>query len=339
MFRSRGFNPLLVLLIVAGSFFSPYSVAAIKDVCVPLFSAVVDVPFSTSLVVQKDAPVGSVLASAEVRAPMRCTNSYYPTGRYAKYFKSSSNAAIGTSNGVFKTSLSGVGLRWSISGPSGNYSFSSTALNSKEPAIGFSFPYLGGDKYYTLEHKFDLIKLGDVSAGSFQFSQVSMMTAPDSMLGGLYDQQLNTFTFPMINIKASSCFLAQDNVKVNMGRVNASDFRGQGSVMPSRDFSIDVLCNGSSALVLALDSSNQAAGYSGTVKLSSSGQSAQGIGIQVLNASTGDYTPMALGQPQLMSWASSGVNSIKLAARYIQTGSSVSGGKADGTLTFVLNYL
>ncbi|AZD36428.1 hypothetical protein C4K22_3687 [Pseudomonas chlororaphis subsp. aurantiaca] len=339
MFRNLGFNPLPVFLIIASGFFSPYSVAALTDVCVPSGSASVTVPFSTSLVVQKDVPIGGVLDSAEVKTFIRCENLYFPTGKYAQYFKSSANTAVGVSNGVLKTSHAGIGLRWTMSGPSGSYSFSGTALNSKSPVANFSFPYGGGVKYYTLEHKFEWIKLGDVSAGSFYFPDITVMTAPDSMFGGLYDKKLNTFSFPTINIAVPSCFLIQNSVQVNMGRVNASNFRGQGSVTPSKNFSIDLLCSSSAILTMTLDNTHQVSGYPGTIKLSSSAQSAKGIGIQVLNASTGNLAPMLLGQAQFMGTIVAGLNPIKLAARYIQTGSQVSGGKADGTLTFVFSYL
>ncbi|WP_232788583.1 fimbrial protein [Pseudomonas chlororaphis] len=219
--------------------------------------------------------------------------------------------------------------------------FSSTALNdNKNPVMSFSYPF-GTDQYYVLQHKFELIKLGDISPGSFQFPPASVMTAPDSLMGGLYDQKLNTFIFPMIAVTVAtpSCFLAQDSVRVNMGRVNASNFRGQGSVTPSKSFSIDLVCYSSAILTMTLDNTHQVSGYPGTIKLSSSAQSAKGVGIQVLNASIGNLTPMLLGQPQFMGQTVAGLNPIKLAARYIQTGSQVSGGKADGTLTFVFSYL
>ncbi|AZE36715.1 type 1 fimbrial protein [Pseudomonas chlororaphis] len=338
MLRDRGSSSLAVFLIAAGSLFSQYSVAAINDVCVPLGAAVINVPLSTSLVVQRDAPVGSVLASVEVRTPIRCTNRFFPTGGYAKYFKSSANGAVGVTNGAFRTSNSGIGLRWTISGPTGNASFSSTSLNSKDPMLGFSFPYLGGDKYYGLDHTFELIKLGDVAGGSFRFPDFSVMTSPDSMMGGFYDQKLNTFTFPTVNVAVSSCHVMGNNVLVKMGRVEAGSFRGQGSVSQDKDFSIDLQCNSGARINLTLDNSRQVNGYPGTIKLTSSGQSATGIGIQVLNASTGNRTPMPLGQPQMIGWAGNGSNSIKLAARYIQVANQVSGGKADGTLTFVLSY-
>jgi len=48
---------------------------------------------------------------------------------------------------------------------------------------------------------------------------------------------------------------------------------------------------------------------------------------------------MLLGKAQFMGTAVVGLNPIKLAARYIQTENQVSGGKADGTLTFVFSYL
>ncbi|WP_458378293.1 fimbrial protein [Pseudomonas chlororaphis] len=345
MFRSRRFNPLAVLLMVVGSFFSHYSVAAFDDVCVPSISEVVNVPFSTSLVVRQDVPIGGVLASAEVTVPMSCTNLYYPTGKYAKYFKSRDNTAIRASNGVFGTSLNGVGLRWNILAPYGNHLFSSTALNSESPIIRFDFPpstiLYPKEMKYVLQHTFELIKVGDVSAGSFQFNSATVMTAPESAMGGSYHRKLNTFIFPAITVKVAtpSCFLTKDSVQVNMGSVNASNFRGQGSVTPSKNFSIDLACYSGAILTMTLDNTHQVSGYPGTIKLSSSAQSAKGIGIQVLNASIGNLTPMLLGQPQFMGQTVVGINPIKLAARYIQTGSQVSGGKADGTLTFVFSYL
>ncbi|POA63343.1 fimbrial protein [Pseudomonas sp. GW531-T4] len=339
MFRAYGFKPLPVFLIVVGGLFSQYSAAALRDVCVPLGDATVSVPFSTSLVARQDVEVGSVLGAAEVTTIMRCDNRYFPTGSSALYFKSSSNESIAVSKGAFKTKHAGIGLKWTMSSSSGSQSFSNTALNSKTPTVNFNFPYQGGVKYYTLEHTFEWIKLGDISAGSFYFPDTVVMTAPDSMFGGLYDKKLNTFQFPTVKVTVPSCYLPKDSVQVNMGRVDSASFHGPGSFMPAKNFSIDLLCSSSAILAMTLDDTHQVSGYQGTIKLSSSAQSAKGVGIQVLNASTGNLTPMLLGQAQFMGMVVAGLNPIKLAARYIQTGSQVSGGKADGTLTFIFSYL
>ncbi|MEK1912177.1 MULTISPECIES: fimbrial protein [Pseudomonas] len=339
MFSIRGLSVWTVWLAAAGSVFSPYSVAALSDVCLPLGPAVISIPFSSSLVVQRDVPVGGVLASVEVKTPIRCNNRFFPTGGYAQYFKSSSNAAVGVSRGAFRTSNSGIGLRWTLSAPTGNYSFSSTDLNSTSPMAGVAFPYLGGDKYYALQHTFELIKLGDVAGGSFRFPDFSVMSSPDSVLGGLYDKKLNTFTFPQVNVAVSSCFVMENSILVKMGRVDANSFRGPGTAVQEKSFSIDLRCDAGARVNLTLDSTHQVGGYPGTIRLASSAQSAIGVGIQVLNASMANHTPMLLGQPQMMGLASGGINSLKLAARYIQVANKVSGGKADGTLTFVLSYL
>lgn len=91
---------------------------------------------------------------------------------------------------------------------------------------GVAFPYLGGDKYYALQHTFELIKLGDVAGGNFRFPDFSVMSSPDSVLGGLYDKKLNTFTFPQVNVAVSSCFVMENSILVKMGRVDANSFRG-----------------------------------------------------------------------------------------------------------------
>ncbi|SFQ60950.1 Pilin (type 1 fimbria component protein) [Pseudomonas sp. NFPP07] len=205
--------------------------------------------------------------------------------------------------------------------------------------VGVAFPYLGGDKYYALQHTFELIKLGDVAGGSFRFPDFSVMSSPDSLLGGLYDKKLNTFTFPLINVAVSSCFVMENSVLVKMGRVDANSFRGPGSMAQEKNFSIDLRCDAEARINLTLDNTYQVGGYPGTIRLASSAQSATGVGIQILNASMANHTPMLLGQPQMMGLASGGINSLKLAARYIQVASKVSSGKADGTLTFVLSYL
>ena len=339
MFSIRGLSAWTVWLAAAGSLFSQHSVAALSDVCLPVGSAVVSIPFSNSLVVQRDVPVGGVLASVEVKTSIRCNNRFFPTGSYAQYYKSSSNAAVGVSRGAFRTSNSGIGLRWNLSAPTGNYLFSSSDLNSTSPMAGVAFPFGGGEKYYVLQHTFELIKLGEVTGGSFRFPDFSVMTSPESVLGGLYDKKLNTFTFPLVNVAVSSCFLMENSVLVKMGRVDANSFRGPGSAVQEQSFSIDLRCDAGARVNLTLDSTHQVGGYPGTIRLASSAQSATGVGIQVLNASTANHTPMLLGQPQMMGLASGGINSLKLAARYIQVANKISSGKADGTLTFVLSYL
>ncbi|OLF53550.1 fimbrial protein [Pseudomonas chlororaphis] len=320
--------------------FPQISAAALADVCRPVGSSVVSVPLPATITAQRDLAVGGVLASVEVKAAMSCNNIFFPTGWSAQYFKSPSNVAVGLSRETFLTGVNGVGLRWTLAEPNGGrYSLSNTGLNNSTPVTEFGFPYLGGTRYYTLQHTFELIKLGDIAGGSFRFPNFSVMTRPSSALGGLYDQTLNSFSFSTVQVAVASCSLVKNSILVKMGRVDIGAFRGAGSSTPEKGFSIDLRCDAGARVNLTLDNTSQVSGYPGTIRLTSSGQSARGVGIQILDASKASPTPMPLGQRQALGTAENGVNSIKLAARYIQIGSNVSGGKADGSLTFILNYL
>lgn len=319
--------------------FSPYASAAVSDVCIPVGPSVVSVPLPNSVVIQRDLPIGGIVAFAEVQTTMKCKNSYYPTGSLANYYKSSSNTAVGVVNGAFKTSIPGVGLRWYLSGPiSGRYQFSSTNLNDTSTKIGVAFPYSGGEKTYVIQHTFEIIKTGSVSGGSFKFPNFFVKTSPNSFLGGLYEMNLNSFTFPEVKVMAPTCQLIKDNISVVMGRVNIDNFRGPGSFTKENLFSIDLRCEAGTRINLTLDNTYQINEYPGAIRVSNALQAATGVGIQILRNSSAGYNPVKLGESQIIGVADDGINSIKLAARYVQTGKQISGGQANGALTFVLNY-
>lgn len=328
-----------MLFLSAGSVYSQPSMAGLFDVCRPVGPSVVSVPLPASITAQRDLPVGGVLASVQVKTGMSCNNLFFPTGGMAQYFKSPSNQMVATSSGAFLTAVNGVGLRWNVGGPNGQYLFSSTSLNSASPEYGVGFPYLGGEKYYMFQHTFDLIKLGTITGASFRFPEFSVMTRPNSALGGMYEQKLNSFAFPLVNVAVASCSLVNNTIAVKMGRIDIGAFHGPGSGTPQKNFSIDLRCDAGTRVNLTFDDSSQVNGYPGTFRLSPSPQAAKGVGIQVLDASTATPQPIPLGQRQALGTAQGGAKSIPLAARYIQVEGNVTGGKADGALTFILSYL
>lgn len=141
-------------------------------------------------------------------------------------------------------------------------------------------------------------------------------------------------TYLKLNIKAKPCNVTTKNITVQMGKIKPNDFDGLSTVAKTETgFAIGLNCSYSSPVSLQIDgtSSNPKAGILNTSRTS---YPQAGVGVQILDANGNPFplqTPVSQG-------VRSGVNNISLKARYIQTGSVITPGKADANATFTITY-
>ena len=210
------------------------------------------------------------------------------------------------------------------------------------------------------------IKIGPVSAGTIQGSQLPTMSMNWNSSNTLFLQRVNISG--SINIVSRTC--TTPNVTVDMGLHSVGEFSVPGSVTGWKDFSVNLYncpafngfyrasgpgwdtggvvsnLNKRQANVLqvridpTLGAYNPAQGIL-SLNASAPGDSpaATGVGLQI---GTGSGTPFPLSvlRPSGVtpSSAEGGVYSIALKARYFQFGGSVTPGPANATATFTLDY-
>ncbi|CAD5110467.1 fimbrial protein [Zestomonas carbonaria] len=215
---------------------------------------------------------------------------------------------------------------------------------------------------------FDLsfIKIGEVLPGVIQGA--SLPTAQSDWTTGSALTLLRMSVSGAIGVVSRTCKTA--DVPVELGTHQARDLKGPGSATPWKDFEIRLLdCpafhgyytssgpiwypNGDSTpgtptgnvLRYRLDPTNGAIDMlGGVIRLNASAPggaaAATGIGIQIADRSG---TPVPLSTlakgPDVASSGNEGASySIPLRARYLQTGSTVTPGPANGAVTFTIDY-
>lgn len=130
------------------------------------------------------------------------------------------------------------------------------------------------------------------------------------------------------------------NVVVNMGTHSITEFSGVGSTSSSVPFSINLnSCpSGITKVQYEVDAVTTVLDSTNSVVALSSGSTAAGVGVQLLDDSG---TPMPLGRLVTFSgYSTAGGNfGIPLKARYYQVpGSPVLAGSANSVMTFTMNY-
>jgi type 1 fimbria pilin len=158
-----------------------------------------------------------------------------------------------------------------------------------------------------------------------------------------------TSAIPIIVKSSPTCRVATPSISVPLGNVPVNRFTGVGSTsqMPSYSFTIQLNCSGGDSgatlnVYTTLTDQTDVTNQSDTLNLSA-GSTARGVGIQVLNGDTPiRFGPDSSAAGNINQWfagsAANGTFNIPLKARYVQTGSSVVPGTANGIATFTMNY-
>lgn len=243
-------------------------------------------------------------------------------------------------NGIYPTSIPGIGLRMSGAFSPGVYF--PTAVDA---AYSGTLSWL---QNFTIT--VEIVKTANTVGsgtltGAFAAYSPSPTSGPIEVLfawdgGGVPIQ-------PVV----PACTVQTSDIRVPMGAVAASVFTGPGSVGPTKDFSIDLNCAGGDpgtsvgAYVTLSDAANTG-NLSTTLPLDAT-SSAQGVGIQILrNGSPVAFGPAATGKTigNTNQWKAGTIAqgspsfSVPLQARYIQTGARVNGGTANSQAVFTLAY-
>lgn len=280
-----------------------------------------------NVVVQRDTPVGSVLATAVTGAYNNGNGiaGCKPDAWTARWELTQWGTLSGYGNNVYNTNLPGVGLRLSA------------AESGKALPYETSYPYNSGGTWVSIPGdgiKGELIKTGDITSG----------TLTDGMLARA--SVVNQFYFANVTLNgtntvtSAACSVASSNINVPLGDHDKGEFTGVGVTSTWNTFNIDLECDKSASINVQIDATQDPSNVAGVIKLDNAGNSgtASGVGVQLWYAANGGTAVQFGQQSHYYTSPYGGHETVQLQARYYQTAQTVTAGQANATATFTLTY-
>ncbi|MCE1950013.1 fimbrial protein [Enterobacter hormaechei] len=274
-----------------------------------------------NVAVQRDVPVGSVIATATTGAYNGGNNIAGCSEAWTYRWELSKWGTLSTLGGnIYNTNVPGVGIRLTNS--------SSGKVLPYDQSVGANtYIFIGGNGI-----KAELIKTGDITGGTLDTG----MLARASVANQFY------FANATLNgtntITSESCSVTTNPVNVPLGDHDKSEFSGPGSATAWQTFNINLSCVQGARINVRIDATSDSdAGVPGVIKLDSDPVNASGVGVQLWYRY--EDSPVQFGQERYYYTSPSGGNeNVQLQARYYQTTQSVTAGKANATATFTLTY-
>ncbi|QEL54421.1 fimbrial protein [Chromobacterium paludis] len=280
------------------------------------------IALSGSYAVPRDMAVGSIIATFEWNPSSNSVlNCGYNSAPVSWTFSPAPLAPVG--NGIYQTGVPGIGVR---------------ILHLDSDVLPYN-GYLNGRTTYYLgspQLTYQLIVTGPVSSG-----YVSASNLPGVRM--VADTDLNVYNaLPTGGVTITTQACSTPNVSVNLGQRTLQDFIGINQPMKPAAVGFNIAVNncpsGMNAIQYQVDATTQVLNYSAGVVALDASSSAGGVAIQLKD---GNGYPLQLGTPYSLNsyqpWRG-GSYTIPLQATYYQTGSKVTGGKANTSVTFTMVY-
>lgn len=269
---------------------------------------------------------------------------------------------------VYETGIPGVGIAMLVSGDV----FTATAPVQFTNSARI---YANGDNVMIGVGAlgFSLIKIGTIPAGNFNISAAAF---PTILLRRFGDASGNVvpFNFPLVYYNFSGVLrftqptCVTPNVDVELGSHDVAAFAAAGSTTPWQSFNIQltncptfsgyynysnfpILFNPSGSTSTPATVSNNFGlrltptgsiinNANGIMAVTPAANAATGVGIQIAYGTAGSPELFRFSAEKTFTLAKNGVTTVTvpMLARYIKTGSTVSPGRADGKVTFTINY-
>ncbi|WP_387691732.1 fimbrial protein [Photorhabdus sp. RM71S] len=139
-------------------------------------------------------------------------------------------------------------------------------------------------------------------------------------------------------IKTQTCSTTTPRPMVDFGRVKSYLFKGIGSTAGNAGFNIEIKCTESVKPKITFSGEKINYAPDSIIQLNNpnSKNTAKGVGIQILYMGT---TPVSLENPLVFGYAATNVTyKLPFTARYYQTDEKITGGKANATAYFTIQY-
>ncbi|EOI3470938.1 fimbrial protein [Cronobacter turicensis] len=280
-------------------------------------------PFYVSygnVIAQRDAAIGSVLAQYYA----------YGSGEYSicldggyEYYELSYNGGKSTSqSGVYATNVEGVGIKVQTAGG---------RLFTNPPGTVY---IAGGSIGVLSSYYITLIKTGPVTSGTLMSGRIAREFNQDGSTG--YEFIMSGYN----TVTVVACSVSTPSLTFPIGNVLASKFGSSVGTIPAgaqNTQNLGLNCDANANINVTL-SGTQNADVSDTSVLALTGQGssdvASGVGVQLLY----NNSPLKLNNRIVLKKSSGGQETFPLVARYYQTKSTVTTGKANASATLDLTY-
>lgn len=294
-----------------------------------------------NIVVQRDAPIGTVVATINDTA-LGGRNNFFQctTGGFVTQWAAGSGAFTPVNYGGQTLYQSGIpGLAFRVVTPGAGSTAGRYGTGALPRSLtGVSCASSAGNWYRLCggtwgNYRLQLVKIA-ATTGSGPLTSGSITQA---LVVG--ESNIINYTIASGSVQTVACSVTNSNITVTMARTKNTDFSGVGSASADADLAIRLNCDASTnvGLTISPGSSGAANAAQGIFKLdnSTAADTASGVGVQVRYNSV----PVALGsRMSITTTAADGAYDIPLKARYIQTDAKVMPGKADANATFTMTY-
>lgn len=270
--------------------------------------------------VQRDAPVGTVLATVQTGVKPDVLSIYCPTGGTTYTYMTYSSTKTNIS-GVYSTNVPGIGIKAEM-WPGNNF---------ENP--GGSWTTQGPTAYIGMQATVTLVKTGPVSSGVLNAGEIGYQ-APDS---SPYYKSFAINLTGATPISAIACTINNTNVTVRLEDVLGADLKAVGTTAKLKKFNVGLDCDADAKINVKLTGNdNTDTSAAGVLQLTNAGATgvAKGVGIQMLY----NDAPMTLNQNVLLKTSTGGLETFEFGAQYYQTKAAVSTGSANATATLEITY-
>jgi len=148
-------------------------------------------------------------------------------------------------------------------------------------------------------------------------------------------KRLANFSTSGVTFAAPACTVAVDPTVVTLPTVLAATFSGTGYTTGQTPFNVQLSCQAGANLAITLATSSPQPSTTSVIAPTAGSGYAGNVGVQILN---GSGNPITFGTAILEGTTTSGTMSLPFYARYYQTATGVTAGKAAATATYTLTY-
>ncbi|WKW39616.1 fimbrial protein [Enterobacter mori] len=282
-----------------------------------------------AVIVQRDTPVGTTIWQGSVGQTtgyIGCSNSGWTEQRSNLV---GWDTGLTTGNGnykIYSTNLSGVGYA---------IAYNNSGFNvGSWPGPGTQEPVTGGLTLAGTTMYLRLVKISAIQSGNLIISQYGKWTITGL---GTY---MNLYIGGVASVTQVACSISTPNLTFPIGNVLASSFGSTIGTVPSgaqNTQNLGLNCDaGANINVMLQGSQNPDVGTTSVLALTGQGNSdvAKGVGVQILY----NGSPQNLNNRIVLKRSSGGQESFPITARYYQTKTAVTTGKANASATLDLTY-
>ncbi|WP_164037615.1 fimbrial protein [Serratia marcescens] len=314
--------------------------SAAQATCTFLFGSATDgetINFG-NVIVQRDAPVGSVVASTSSTSLSSLGNFLQCDGTATQTMRWSAEGTTTVRyNGeqLFGVDVTGLAMR--VVMPAGAYGLRFTGDFPRDVAWnGCTWSstwrrYCGAS--WGGATRFELVKVATTTGSG-------RLTIPGRIRASVVNQTyVYNFSFGQSNVNTVACSVTNTAIKVPMGNIKRSEFTGVGKRTAFTQFFIPLRCDVGTRVNITIDATADASGVAGVMAIdpASTGTAASGVGIEVRD---NHGAPVRFGTQTLLGNYSGTGGQVwfPFTANYYQTNDRVTAGQANGTATFTMTY-